>query len=97
VERGQQLPSLTTLLSLSRALSVDLDALLHAAEGAATVTWEHEALAVFGMVPPAFRPAVLAMLRALARTAHGSGRYATPAEVPHVLSEGKRQRARRPR
>jgi hypothetical protein len=92
VERGQQLPSLTTLLSLSRTLSVDLDALLHAAEGAGTAPWEREALAVFGMVPAPFRPAVLAMLRALARVSPGAHRYATPTQAPHAVAEGKRRR-----
>ena len=70
VERGQQLPSLTTLLGLCRTLGVDLDELLGLRGPTAPVPWEREALAVFGTVPVRFRPAVVAMLRTLARTAH---------------------------
>ncbi len=68
VERGQQLPSLTTLLALSHALGVSLDDVLQLPEAAPPASWEQKALAVLGTVPKGFRPGVLAMLNALART-----------------------------
>ena len=71
VERGRQLPSLTTLLALSRAFAVSLEALLQAPDEPTVNSWEREALAVFGTVPPRFRAGVLAMLRALARSSRG--------------------------
>jgi transcriptional regulator with XRE-family HTH domain len=67
VERANQLPSLTTLLTLARTFGVGVDELLGHRKASAPAPWEREALAVFRAVPAAFRAGVIAMLRTLAR------------------------------
>jgi transcriptional regulator with XRE-family HTH domain len=95
VERGQQLPSLTTLLALSRVLGVTLDSLLGSAESAAVPpTWEREAVAALRSVPRPFRPGVLSMLRALSRAPRPLRRFSSaerpPAERAAAESRGRR-------
>ena len=85
VERGKELPSLTTLLALAHAFGVTLDDLLGEAESAAPATWERHALALLRTVPADFRTGVLAMLRALAQTPHRS-----PPRVTYAASETRK-------
>lgn len=64
IERGQELPSLTTLLHLARVLDSDIEDLIRETP-AANEPWEREALAALRKVPAPLRIAVLAMVRAL--------------------------------
>lgn len=68
VERGKQLPSLTTLFAIARAFGVGLhDLLEHPEASPVASSWERDALSVLASVPPDFRGAVVAMLRALGK------------------------------
>ena len=63
VERGQELPSLTTLAGLAVALDVELDELI-AGPARTPEPWERDALLLLRGIPAEFRTAVRAMLKA---------------------------------
>jgi transcriptional regulator with XRE-family HTH domain len=74
VERGKQLPSLTTLVVLSKVLGVQTDDLLAQRGSPSLARWELEALAILKSVPAPFRPGILAMLRAISNPARARRR-----------------------
>lgn len=66
IERGRELPSLTTLLNLAEVLGVSFEDLVRATPRPEEA-WEVNALAALRGVPPALRDGVMAMLEAFAR------------------------------
>lgn len=64
VERGRELPSLTTLLELARVLHCDVEDLIRETPRE-DVPWEREAVAAMRKVPSSLREAIMAMIRAL--------------------------------
>ncbi len=64
VERGLELPSLTTLLQLARVLDSDVENLIRETPRE-DEPWEREAIAAMRKVPASLRVAVMAMIRAL--------------------------------